>query len=60
MKHGNGKMTYASGNYFEGEWKNNKRNGNGTMYWLTSNEKYFLKLNLKPSYRYTGNWVDNF
>ena len=48
MKWGQGKMTYATGNYFEGEWSNNQRNGEGTMYWLTSNEKY------------TGNWDNNF
>ena len=48
MKWGNGKMTYASGNYYEGQWANNKRNGQGTMFWLTSDEKY------------EGNWEDNF
>lgn len=48
MKWGQGKMTYASGNYYEGEWANNKRNGHGTMNWLTTQEKY------------EGNWVDNF
>ena len=40
-------MTYQSGNYYEGNWKSNKRNGHGIMFWVTSNEKY------------TGNWVDN-
>jgi hypothetical protein len=48
MKCGKGKMTYSSGNYYEGEWDNNKRNGMGTMHWLTSDE------------RYEGNWEDNF
>jgi hypothetical protein len=48
MKWGNGKMTYASGNYYEGQWASNKRNGQGTMFWLTSDEKY------------EGNWEDNF
>ena len=48
MKCGPGKMTYNSGNYYEGEWRQNKRNGEGTMHWLSSNEKY------------TGNWEDNF
>ena len=33
-------MTYSSGNYYEGEWNNNKRNGMGTMHWLTSDERY--------------------
>lgn len=41
-------MTYASKNYYEGSWENNKRNGQGVMNWLTSNEKY------------TGNWEDNY
>ena len=48
MKSGQGKMTYTSGNFYEGEWRLNKRNGQGTMNWLSSNEKY------------TGNWEDNF
>jgi len=48
MKWGEGKMTYSSGNYYEGHWENNKRNGHGVMHWLNLNEKY------------TGNWVDNF
>jgi len=48
MKSGEGKMTYPTGNYFEGEWRENKRNGEGTMHWKTTNEKY------------TGHWEDNF
>lgn len=40
-------MTYATGNYYECNWENNKRNGHGVMFWVTSNEKY------------TGNWVEN-
>lgn len=48
MKWGEGKMTYASGNFYEGQWANNKRNGQGTMHWLSSDEKY------------EGNWEDNF
>jgi hypothetical protein len=41
-------MTYASGNYYEGQWATNKRNGQGIMFWLTSDEKY------------EGNWEENF
>jgi len=48
MKWGHGKMTYSSGNYYEGQWSNNKRNGLGIMFWLSSDEKY------------EGNWEDNF
>ena len=40
-------MVYASENYYEGNWENNKRNGHGEMHWLSSNE------------RYSGNWKDN-
>jgi len=47
MKWGRGKMVYASENYYDGNWENNKRNGHGEMHWLTSSE------------RYSGNWKDN-
>ncbi len=30
QKHGSGKMKYNNGNVYEGEWKNNKRDGKGT------------------------------
>ncbi len=33
-------MTFASGNYFEGEWKFDKKHGFGEMHWLTTNELY--------------------
>ena len=41
-------MTYASGNFYEGAWKDNKRNGEGVMHWKTSNEKY------------NGHWANGF
>lgn len=41
-------MTYSSGNFYEGNWENNKRNGQGVMNWVTTNEKY------------TGEWIDNY
>lgn len=40
-------MTYSSGNFYQGEWDDNKRQGHGEMHWLLTNEKY------------TGNWADN-
>lgn len=40
FKHGKGKMVYASGNYYEGAWKYDKKSGYGEMHWLTSNEIY--------------------
>jgi hypothetical protein len=47
FKHGHGKMVYASGNYYEGEWKFDKKSGFGEMRWLTSGETY------------TGYWEEN-
>ena len=29
--HGKGKLTYSNGNYYEGDFKNGKKNGNGVM-----------------------------
>lgn len=48
MKNGRGTMVYASGNFYDGEWKDNKRNGEGMMMWKTTQEKY------------TGHWDDGF
>ena len=46
MKHGKGKMTYPSGNYYDGEWLYDKKEGQGIMYWFDTNEKVnFFKLN---------------
>lgn len=47
FKHGHGKIVYASGNYYEGEWKFDKKSGFGEMRWLTSGEIY------------TGYWEEN-
>ena len=46
-KHGMGKMTYPSGNFYEGNWKYDKKEGQGTMNWISSREKYY------------GCWKDN-
>lgn len=40
-------MTYPSGNYYEGNWKLDKKEGQGTMHWLNNKEKYY------------GNWKNN-
>jgi hypothetical protein len=35
-------MTYVSGNRYEGNWKHNKKDGFGTMFWtVNTNEKYY-------------------
>lgn len=34
-------MLYPSGNYYEGEWRLDKKDGFGTMNWLTTKEKYY-------------------
>ena len=36
-KHGNGKMTYANGNVYDGQWLNDKKEGKGTMTYIDGN-----------------------
>ena len=36
---------FRSGDFYEGEWYQNKFHGNGTMHWYAKNEKY------------TGEWM---
>lgn len=45
-------MTYASGNYYEGSWKYDKKSGFGEMHWLTTNEifKGFWEENLQNGF----------
>lgn len=52
FKHGKGKMSYASGNYYEGSWKYDKKSGYGEMHWLTTNEIYrgFWEENLQNGF----------
>ena len=51
-KCGYGKYVYPSGNYYEGEWMHNKRNGKGTMYWQ--------KIGNRPTNeKYVGQWKDD-
>lgn len=38
-------MYYLNGDRYEGEWREDKQNGVGTMYYADGSEKY-------------GNWVD--
>ncbi|CAK59186.1 unnamed protein product (macronuclear) [Paramecium tetraurelia] len=46
-KSGKGKMSYPSGNYYDGDFLMDKKEGYGVMFWLNSNEKYY------------GEWKDN-
>jgi len=38
-----GSFTFSNGNYYQGEWKNNKINGEGTFTWKKSGNKYVGK-----------------
>lgn len=40
-------MYYPSGNFYEGEWKEDKKSGQGVMHWIDSREKY------------SGEWLNN-
>lgn len=46
-KHGYGHLRYPSGNYYEGHFCDDQKEGHGTMHWKNRNE------------RYTGEWKDN-
>jgi hypothetical protein len=47
LRHGKGKFYYQDGGSYDGEWKDNKMNGFGTLYYQ-SNEK-----------AYEGCWVND-
>lgn len=47
MRHGTGKFYYQDGGFYEGEWKNNKMEGQGTLYYQSNNKAY------------EGNWVND-
>lgn len=44
LKHGFGKIVYPSGNYYEGNWAFDKKEGYGVMYWSNTNEKVRIYL----------------
>lgn len=46
-KHGKGKIEYNDGNWYDGEWENNKKSGFGVTVWKHKNEIY------------EGEWADN-
>jgi hypothetical protein len=47
MREGKGKFYYQDGGSYDGEWKKNKMNGQGTLYYQ-SNKK-----------AYEGEWLDD-
>ena len=47
MKHGKGKITYPDGAYYEGEFKNDKMHGMGSLYYTKG----------KPAYE--GQWMED-
>ena len=47
QRSGTGLVVYPSGNTYDGEWKDNVKNGKGEMFWVEVNEKY------------TGDWKDD-
>jgi hypothetical protein len=47
MRHGKGKFFYQDGGSYEGEWKENKMNGIGALYYQSNSKAY------------EGEWVDD-
>lgn len=43
MKQGKGKYFYINGNVFDGDWINDKKNGDGTYTYFSTGEKYVGK-----------------
>ena len=41
MKNGKGKIIYNNGNKYEGEWKNNQKNGEGCLEYRKGQDKFF-------------------
>ena len=40
MKNGKGKIIYNNGNQYEGEWKNNQKNGEGCLEYRKEQDKF--------------------
>jgi hypothetical protein len=47
LRHGSGKMTYASGNIYQGEMRRDRKTGHGVMQWFNLRE------------RYAGEWLED-
>ena len=52
QKHGVGKMTYDNGNEYEGQWKNNKRDGKGTTKYTSGNVYTGKTVNLSSGHTF--------
>jgi len=39
-RHGKGRFQYSSGNFYDGDWKDDQKCGYGTMEWLDRKEDY--------------------
>ena len=40
MKNGKGKIIYDKGDEYEAEWKNDKKNGEGEIFYINEQEKF--------------------
>jgi len=40
LRHGNGKFYYADGGYYEGEWREGRMEGLGTLYYPSGSLAY--------------------
>ncbi len=47
IKHGQGKLTYPNGDFYDGQWEKNKKHGNGKYFYAKTGEVY------------TGKWFNN-
>jgi hypothetical protein len=70
MRHGTGTYTYPNGKYYKGTWKNDKKHGEGKLYFKDGEISYegFYKdgkrhgkgkMTDKKGNKYNGDWVEN-
>jgi len=56
--HGQGKLIFSNGNYYEGQFAENKRCGQGTMEWKNAVVRDGVIINDKLG-TYVGEWEDD-
>jgi len=56
LPQGEGRMIYANGDIYEGQWHEGKRNGYGALTKYNLNE---YKLNRRNGDHYEGQWVND-